>query len=182
MIKLIGFIGKRQSGKSTAAGYLVYEYGYTRLRFADTLKGMLRVLGLSDREIEGDLKECACDLLGGKTPRHAMITLGTEWGRDMIANDLWVRALGRQLNKHIASGVNKFVIDDVRFHNEANWINSLPNHINTQLVKIQRTVNIDSINHSSEVQQDTIIPNYLINNEGTLEQLYSSIDLFMENM
>ena len=48
---------------------------------------MLYQLGLGEAHIEGALKEVPCELLGGKTPRYAMQTLGTEWGRDTDQQD-----------------------------------------------------------------------------------------------
>lgn len=49
-----------------------------------------------------------------------MQTLGTEWGRHIIAPDLWVSLAAMRLDDHIHSpGV---VFSDVRFENEANFI------------------------------------------------------------
>jgi hypothetical protein len=112
-LKLIGLCGLAGCGKSTVAAYLENELGYARVRFAGPLKDMLRALGLSERHIEGDLKEVPCELLGGKTPRQAMQSLGTEWGRDMVADDLWIRAWADRLP------VGPVVAEDVRFPNEA---------------------------------------------------------------
>jgi putative protein kinase ArgK-like GTPase of G3E family len=78
--QIIGLTGLMGSGKSLAAQELE-RIGFTRTRFAGSLKDMMRVLGLTEEEIEGNLKETACALLGGKTPRYAMQTIGTEWGR-----------------------------------------------------------------------------------------------------
>lgn len=56
---IIGFTGLAGSGKSTAA----LHTGYTRVRFAGPLKDMMRALGLTEQEIEGDRKEKPCNLL-----------------------------------------------------------------------------------------------------------------------
>jgi hypothetical protein len=79
--RLIALTGYAGSGKSTLADILACEHGFTVVKFAGPLKAMLRALGLDEREIEGDLKEQPCQLLAGHTPRRAMQTLGTEWGR-----------------------------------------------------------------------------------------------------
>ena len=60
-IKVIGLCGKKETGKTTAGLYLSTVKGYKRVRFADRLKNMLKALGLSDREIDGDLKEVECN-------------------------------------------------------------------------------------------------------------------------
>lgn len=113
---IVAFTGLAGSGKSTAAAHLVNHHGYQRVRFAGPLKAMMAALGLTPEQIDGSLKETPCELLGGKTPRHAMQTLGTEWGRDLIAPDLWIRAWNAALAK-VPAGV-PVVVDDCRFPNE----------------------------------------------------------------
>lgn len=118
---LIAFCGKSGVGKSTAALHLVEKYGFHRVRLAGPLKAMMRALGLSDAEIEGDMKESPCDLLGGRSPRFAMQTIGTEWGREFICPDLWVNAWGQTADALLRKG-ERVVVDDCRFMNEAQAI------------------------------------------------------------
>jgi len=178
-IKVVGFIGKKQSGKTTAAKHLVDNYGYVRIRVADALKQMLYALGLTEREVDGDLKECACDVLCGMTPRHAMITLGTEWGRNMIHPRLWVKKLDGQMCYLMAKGHRKFVIDDIRFMNEAEWIKDIREDsvgtIETCLIRIIRGDKV-VLNHQSETEQDAIFEDWSVYNNGTLESMYKSIN------
>lgn len=110
---LIGFTGPAGAGKSTAAAALVEWLGFVRHRFADPLKRALAALGASEAMLEGHLKAEPVDLFCGRTPRHAMQTLGTEWGRELIGADFWVNAWRRGLpaDGHV-------VVDDVRFPNE----------------------------------------------------------------
>lgn len=118
---VVGLAGKAGCGKSVAAEVFTQK-GYTPIKFAGPLKAMLRAfykeVGASDdlieRKMEGDLKEQPCEYLGGKTPRYAMQTLGTEWGRDLIEPDLWTNAW----KARVASEEGPVVTDDVRFHNE----------------------------------------------------------------
>lgn len=115
--KLLVLSGPAGAGKSTIAGELSAQQGYTVVKFAGPLKAMLRAIGLTDAEIEGDLKEQPCPLLGGRTPRHAMQTLGTEWGRNLISPELWVAAWQHAVRGVLASG-GRVVVDDCRFTNE----------------------------------------------------------------
>lgn len=115
---LIGITGKAGAGKSTVAKYLVQEKGYICVPFAAPLKKMLRGLGLTDRETDGDLKEQPSDILMGVTPRFAMQRLGTEWGRNLIHPDLWIELWRREAQRLIANG-HGVVADDCRFPNEA---------------------------------------------------------------
>lgn len=120
---LLGISGRKGSGKSEAAKVLLHA-GWKRVKFADPLKNMLRVMGLDDRHIEGELKELPCDILGGQTPRWAMQSLGTEWGRKMIYDDLWLNLAKREIALVLAQGHN-VVVDDVRFENEAAMLRDL---------------------------------------------------------
>lgn len=129
--RLIGLAGPAGCGKSTAARVL-RRNGFARVKFAGPLKAMLRAMlfeaGVASREvrrmIEGDLKEVPQPILAGRTPRHAMQTLGTEWGRDCIAPDLWVGLAMARIGALLDDG-RDVVIDDVRFPNEAAAIRSL---------------------------------------------------------
>src|SRR5436190_14270704 len=88
---VIGLSGFAQSGKTTAALYLEQKYGIRRKHIAEPLRAMLAVLlkanGMKDsmitRYLEGDLKETVIPELG-VTSRYAQITIGTEWGRNLI--------------------------------------------------------------------------------------------------
>lgn len=117
--RLIGLLGRKGSGKDTAALVLLAQ-GYQNVKFAGGLKDMLRALlafqgvepEVVERMVEGDLKETPTLMLGGHDPRYAMQTLGSEWGRNLIATDLWVEAAIRRAGDH------RTVITDVRFPNE----------------------------------------------------------------
>lgn len=115
---IIGFSGPIGCGKSYAAAHMVNRHGFTLHKMAGPLKNMMRAVGLTEEHIEGKLKEVPCDFLCGKTPRHAMQTIGTEWGRDLIGADLWIR-----LWQHNMPDGN-VVCDDIRFPNEAETIQS----------------------------------------------------------
>ncbi len=117
---LIGLTGRKGSGKDTMAQILT-DRGYENLKFAGALKGMisflLRYQGVDeetiDRMVEGDLKEVPTPYLQGKTPRWAMQSLGTEWGRELIGDSLWVDATMTR-----AATFERVVITDMRFPNE----------------------------------------------------------------
>ena len=125
--RLVALTGPKHCGKSTVAT-AVLDAAHplltgpnpfvARHRFAGPLKAMLRTLGLTEAQIDGDEKELPCALLGGKTPREAMITLGTEWGRTLIGEDLWVNAIMLRVDADLVAG-KLVVIDDLRFDNEA---------------------------------------------------------------
>lgn len=121
---VIALTGLAGSGKSTASKYLVEKHGYQLVKFAGPLKDMLRAIGLSEAQIEGELKEEPCEWLQGATPRHAMQTLGTQWGRDCIGAGLWTELWVRRVQLILAAG-GRVVVDDCRFPNEADEVRKL---------------------------------------------------------
>ena len=110
-------------GKSTVARMLVTS-GFRKMPIAGPLKCMLksflRDLQLRDYEVRHYLEdEKAAKIPGvGVSCRHLMQTLGTEWGRECIDPDIWVRMWAEKVEDLLSSGFS-VVCDDVRFVNEA---------------------------------------------------------------
>lgn len=159
---IIAFTGKAGSGKSAAAKFLQREHGFTIHKFAGPLKNMMRCLGLDEEHIEGVYKEAPLALLCGKSPRYAMQTIGTQWGRDIIGEDLWINAW---LNTMPQGDV---VVDDCRFENEYDAVKTLGGKV----YQIVRDVDDLEIQHESENGLDGLPMNGLIFNDkgvATLE-------------
>lgn len=166
MRKIIGLTGKLKSGKSEAAKML-HARSFTRVRFAGPLKAMMGCLGLTEDQIEGSLKETPSVLLCGKTPRFAMQTIGTEWGRNTIGQDLWINAWKHAVNSH--PEFTPIVADDVRFENEVEAVRSMGGII----VRIKRnTVDVPPT-HTSEVMDFPV--DVTIDNNGSLDDLREKI-------
>jgi hypothetical protein len=152
MTKIIGLCGYKQSGKSTASDVLV-QCGWIRIPLAAPLKRMLEVLGVDREAIYGDDKEVPQDLLCGKSARHAMQTLGTEWGRNLIGSDVWLRAWAAEVEAcGLVAGI---VCDDLRFLNEAIFLQSM----GADLIGIDRDGCI-SDGHASEKEVGSVKDNY----------------------
>ncbi len=173
---LIGFTGLAGCGKSTAAKHLAHEHNFTRFKMSDPLKNMLRTLfaemGLDpdriERMIEGDLKEVPVDILHRNTPRHAMQTLGTDWGRDMIHPNFWVTVASRKL----AGAKGHVVVEDVRFDNEAKMIRLLGGRV----VKIERHGHPGlSEAHESEAGVSRNVIDKVLHINGGVDQLQRAV-------
>lgn len=127
---LLGLVGAKGCGKSALAHVLADRYGFQRMRLADTLKSILRSVGLTHEQVDGDDKEVPCSLLLGHTPRYAMQTLGTEWGRNCIGKDFWVQAFEHRIMQTLPTNPHqRIVIDDIRFPNEAEMVARLGGYL-----------------------------------------------------
>lgn len=157
--RLIGLIGKKGSGKDTAAEALE-ALGFQNVKFAGALKAMLRMLlayqGADEdtirRMIDGDLKEVPTPLLNGKTPRFAMQTLGTEWGRMLIGPDFWLDTAMKK------AALADTVITDVRFPNEVKAVKDNGGTV-IRIVAEGETVFTETavgVDHASETLMDEL--------------------------
>ncbi len=170
--KMIGISGPKESGKSSTAEILCSEYGYVRHRFAGPIKKALKVaFGLTDAHVDGHLKEVPTPLLGGRTPRHAMKTMGTQWGRKMIHEDIWVIAW---LNTMPDSDL--IVVDDIRFPNE---IAMLQKDFGAKIIRTARPGCEFDASHESEAHSELYFDHKIENSAG-LDELILKVQSAIE--
>jgi hypothetical protein len=164
---LIGLAGPARSGKDTAACILAERYGMAPMALATPIKhGLAAMLGVDLVACEQD-KEAIIDWLG-VSYRQLCQTLGTEWGRQHVASDLWLRVAGRTLDyRRVAHPGVGVVITDIRFDNEADLIRrrgGLVLHIRREQRDAVRA-------HASEAGLTAMSPDDLVvHNNGTLEE------------
>jgi hypothetical protein len=175
-MQVLGITGRKRHGKDTVARELVL-HGFKVVRFAEPLKEMLRafyrahdlVSSEIERRIEGDLKEHPCIYLNGRTPRYAMQTLGTEWGRDLIDNNLWVDSLHRRASLH-----DKVVVPDVRYDNECAKIHEMDGKV-VRVDASQRVQDGIHSDHSSETGIGKLPVDLEIANNGSPFELSCAV-------
>ncbi len=172
---VIGIAGPARAGKDTAADHLMKRHALVKASFADPLKRMLRVgLGLTEAQLYGDQKETV-DPYYGKSGRFMAQTIGTEWGRSMIHPDVWVLAMKRHMEDSFVDGTyhTGFVIPDVRFENEAQFIRE-----HGTLIHLRRTdrAGIDNAGHCSEVGVEVNDCDTVINNDQSIDHLHALLD------
>lgn len=170
-MKLIGITGLKGSGKSTLAKHIESK-GFIRIPFAETLKHMLLAFGLTEEQVAGNEKETPCDILCGKTPRHAMQTLGTEWGREFLGDQVWLRSWQHKMESAHRDGF-PVVVDDVRFPNEAELVTKLGGLV----FRVMRD-GCAVTGHASETQILSLSA-IEIHNRGTTADLYRDFDWIM---
>lgn len=167
---IIGITGKMGSGKDTVADYLTSKlHNHRKCSFADPMKRMLSIgLNLSYEQLHGNLKGIVDDRYKC-TARKMMQTLGTEWGRQLIHKDIWL--IAAQQSQDMAR-----VFADVRFDNEADWIREVG-----YLIYIERP-EIPTSDHQSEAGVVLKSKDFIINNNGSLNNLYLRIDSILKSI
>lgn len=199
------------AGKDEVARRLLTKHNFISLAWADPLKRFIKEVydfpdealwGESDARIRPDERYPRPD--GGfLTPRFALQSLGTDWGRNCYLNtwvDYGIRTAKKILNgtpytpkdgliySHIPQamrekpkGPNGVVFSDVRFMNELNAIKVAGGFA----VRIKRKLNTAydekamNLLHNSETElpnQSDDLFDYVINNNATLDDLMAEID------
>lgn len=166
MNQLIGLTGRKQSGKSTAARYIRDTYAFHHVDFSGPIRSL--VANMLDTTVEAmePIKEQPHPVLGGRTPRYAMQSLGTEWGRQMIHPDVWIMSMALRIRT-----TPRLVIADVRFDNEAQLITDHGGHI----IEITRSTT-QRDDHASEAGIDRRYIHTTINNDDHRIHLYNALD------
>jgi len=173
---LIGLTGKKGHGKTQVREFLMEDEGTECISFAKVIKDLtMRILfdlGYTKEEAKemtyGSEKEKVIKELGVSS-RHIQQTLGTEWGRELIHPDLWLILFNKRYETLLDGGFKTIVCDDVRFLNEVNLITSLGGKI----IKVHRPdVEESQDQHPSEKEMEEIVPDAILSNDGTLEDLH----------
>ena len=183
---IIGFTGKMGSGKNYIAEQILlpfltsHGYQVLTLAFADQLKiDCMTKYGLNYNDVFKD-----------KSPatRAILQQEGTENGRNTRGADIWIKYVASWVQIFSARGIEHFLIPDVRFQNEAEWILQQGGI----LVKIDandrhqhhcatRGISSERQQHSSETDLDSfdhydiIIDNRISNQENVKQQ---TLDVF----
>ena len=160
---LIGLAGEAGSGKDAAGTILKHNHGFTLLALAYPIKemicGLLKVH--MDMWDDREWRERVIPLYK-KSPRQLAQTIGTEWGRICVHEDMWFDRLTTEFHSH-----RNIAITDVRFDNEALRIQRLGGKI----VKVIRTGAGLGVSHASERGLQNVPDVISIYNDGTLEDL-----------
>ncbi len=198
-MKIIGLNGKAGSGKDTLADLLINHKGYTkewhRYSFANPLRQMLSVgLGIN-MDIMSDPKKKNDPKYGymGKSARYLLQTLGTEWGRNLVDQNIWINEFERRSKYFDDNNTEGIIVTDCRFENEADAIHKLggivvnitrPNNPYTKKVK---DGGVESHLSEKELPKEKI--DYYLINDGKPDQLLTnfqkilnSIDLGLNNV
>ena len=170
-MKIIGLVGLIGSGKNACAEYLVNCYGFNKESFASGVKDAVAVIfGWPRSMLEGDTIQSRAwreqpDAYWSKkfarefSPREALQLMGTEAGRNVFHQDLWIHSLMRRMERDDGN----YVISDVRFPNEI------------KAIKEAGGINIRVVRGSDPEWYLTALEENLHNNEGIMNAEYPDI-------
>lgn len=195
--RIIGITGYAQHGKDTVAAVLVRELGYSRIALGDKLKEAVHRL---DPYIADDNVDIVRDLQGGFVQLPARLSvllefcdpetvkalpevrrlyqlMGTEVGRQLLGEDTWIGALGKEPG--VYGSTRKVVIPDIRFPNEAKWVRRM----NGEIWKVERPGFTGGIpkTHESERLVSAISPDYVFLNADSRERLQDNVFRYLKN-
>lgn len=191
-MQIIGVMGQKRSGKDSLASRMVEEHGFTRVGFADSLKAAAlavnpRVFGAPPNVIESEIFKGVRDPWNSFAPVPLAYYVDT-WGWEEakkhpevrrilqelgvamrgVDEALWVRAA---MNK-IGAAPSNVVVPDVRFPNEVEALRNA----GAWIVRVDRPGLTDTDTHVSEHAWRDIEPDVIVDNDGTLEDLWMQAD------
>jgi hypothetical protein len=180
-MKIIGLTGKAGVGKDTVADYLVKNHGFRKYSLAGPLKEMLKVIGVECDNRE--TKELPHPIFG-VFPRRMAQTLGTEWMRNCVAADGWLRLADQFIadfrtfsaDDKNAPEVQGIVFSDVRFENEAEFIRP-----RGTLVHVMRNTEAVAA-HSSEAGVEFKDCDRCLLNDKTIEVTFRRLEDIMGDL
>lgn len=167
-MNIIGLCGAAGSGKNTVGELICGLSDATQIAFADPIyDAVSAITGLSRGQLsDRTIKEEPIDWLG-RSPRELLQTLGTEWGRDSVHKEIWVR---RAMRRAEAAG-GLVVITDVRFDNEAQAIHDAGGEV----WEVRRRGAGIPGNHASEAGVSDHLIDLRIDNHGTIGGLAAAV-------
>lgn len=172
---VVAFMGKRGSGKDTAAAPLIDSY-YLSIAFADPVRALVKTaFGVSEHELSDRvLKEQPLARWPHKSPRVLMQAVATQM--KAIDPDVFVKWVAREIAQVRAAGYAKgVVITDLRHTNEADYIRSMGGLI-LQIIDPAKAVGTSEVDqHASETEQDSIVPDETILNNQTIQDLHDRV-------
>ena len=157
--RVIAFLGRKGSGKTTAARWVSDHYGARIFSFANGLKTLAARTFPETPSCAWfgtqEEKQLPRPSLGGRSGRAILQNLGVA-ARDVLGPDVWVDRLMRCLATWQIQ-----TIDDMRFPNEARLINALSEEFGPLVIKLTGDWVGTEDTHPSESSVD-LVPKELI--------------------
>lgn len=174
---MVGLMGKARAGKDTVADIIVAEYGYRKIAFAAPVyQAALAVNPLLPMNNEFIRLNELITSVGWDVAkeynevRRILQVVGTELGREILGEDCWLDIAFRKASM----SDEQIVFSDVRFLNEAEAI-SRENGYVIEVIRHGTGLAGARGSHASETQSAEIKPDFIISNNGSLNDLRSRV-------
>jgi len=174
-MKLIGLAGKARSGKDTIADIWANERRVSRYALADPVRhAAAAMFNMQFEQFTGDNpNRDKIDPFWGISPRRMIQLVGTECGREVFRPDIWTKNAEmrlracRELNHFASLPSDYFIVTDIRFNDEADWIRKQGGRV----IHILRNNDPEVEAHKSENGVDIVTGDLAIHNTGSLGNL-----------
>ncbi|TRZ53055.1 MAG: hypothetical protein D4S01_01920 [Dehalococcoidia bacterium] len=177
---LVGICGKAGAGKDTVGDYLIDKYGFKKIALADPIKRLVKdVFALDHHTVyDRDAREQPLDQWDGWSVRKLLQYIGTELFRQNIDDAIWVKSLWHRIRD---DKDNNYVVTDVRFPNELQFFeeNGGDNFLSVKVCREGCEGGVGISGHESE--KHDLETRWVINNDGTFEDLYNKVSEIMAN-
>lgn len=174
-MQYLGLTGKKQVGKDTFADVLMEDGNVARFSFAEPLYAMLHAaFGKLPVDENGNVDKNGIVPAAGKTVRSLLQTLGTEWGRNTVNQNMWVNILDSYIEQYLADlggDIDYVMFTDIRFDNEAAYVKRKGGRI----IEIRRKSAPAGDSHSSEKGIDPGLVDHVIHNDGSMRSYRSAV-------
>lgn len=168
---LIGISGKKRTGKDTVGAMVVEwlrskDFTATKAAFADNLREeVARATGVSPDQFEVDKDRW----------RPILQWWGVEYRRYFNGEDYWIKQMTEKL---LAMEEQVVVLTDVRFRDEADYVNRSGGHV----LRVERETGLQD-SHSSETDLDSYEEfSDVIRNDGSLEDLERKVFEYLDGL
>lgn len=171
---IVGLSGWARAGKDSVGRVLIARHGFERVSFADKVREVALAIDPyihtasvyehpTIERLTSVVDRCGWETAKAfKDARRLLQRIGTEAGRNVLGEDIWVRAAFRDLQPD-----KDYVVTDARFWNEASAIVDLGG----QVWRVTRPGHRPANQHPSEIALDGWNFDSTINNAGSLRDL-----------
>lgn len=187
IVILVG--GRLTAGKDEFADRLVAEHGFIKQGMSDTLREATRRLTSVYVRVDDNFvtvpellervgyvrsKELSPDY------RVFLQELGTEVGRELLGKNIWVEAARNRILEALEQQPAGVVLTGARFPNELTMTTWFNEQVCAATSVYVNRPGLPAVEHESETSVRSTDFEYVLNNTGTLEELYTGTDELLE--
>ncbi|HJZ23489.1 MAG TPA: hypothetical protein VJ201_03480 [Candidatus Babeliales bacterium] len=177
---LIGIHGKPHAGKDIIADHLVKYYNF--YKYGPSVRVKMTASAMFDVPlnyfIDEDKKETV-DPFWKMSYREMAQKVGKESSRDVFGDDIWMRHVEKFLINPLQY-IDGVVLADIRYISEAEWVAQHGGYVIIVKRDDGKRGYIANSTHPAEQGIPDKYGDYVIHNQGTLEELFGKVDELMD--